>query len=259
MRGKKRYEKAVGSLAGRKVSKPQYFSGVLGITTGGEEVIEVPGRPGFVWVRLRNQLNELIQAENSNVSLVFDLPVMVEWDQFSPTHYKVIGRDIGRYSNWGSSSSYEPIHGSQHSFNSLTGIGGGDVVWVYGQQIMPFLITPSGSAGAMSVSWQPHVYYMSGTFHYWGGTGIAVANELKPTGTDTARMLLLYADVGTGNVLIATGTLTEFSESTTGIAQVCQYIPSLIDDDDIPLAGLRLVTGTNQILWTNLYDMRQFL
>lgn len=257
MSGKRRYQRAVSSLAERKENKPLYFSGQLGLTTNSENQIEVPGRNGYVWVRLRNQLNEVIQAFNESVSLVFDLPVMVVWDTLSPTHYKVIGRDSGRYLDWGSSSSYLPVHGAQHSFNPLSGIGGGDVVWVYSQQFMPFLVTPSGSAGAMSVSWQPHVYYMSGTFNYWGGTGTAIDNDLKPTGSSTARMLLLYGDVGTGNLLIATGTLTEFSATITGTAEAVQYIPPLINDDDIPLAGLRLVSGTSQILWTNLYDVRQ--
>jgi len=78
MSGKKRYERSISALAGRKTTKPQYFSGQLGVTTGGENVVEVTNRPGFVWVKLRNQLNELIQAFNDEVSPVFDLPVMVE-------------------------------------------------------------------------------------------------------------------------------------------------------------------------------------
>jgi hypothetical protein len=261
MSGKSRYQRAVGSLAGRKEDRPLVFSGELGVTTGGENVVEVAGRPGYVWVQLRNQLNELIQAFNDSVSPVFGLPVLVEWDKTNPIRYRVITRDVGRYTVWGgsdsSASAYLPVHGSQHSFNLDSGIGGGDVTWVYSQQFMPWLITPSGSAGSMSVSWQPHVYYMSGTFRYWGGTGTAIDNNLKPTGSSTARMLLLYGDVGTGNLLIATGSLTEFSATITGTAGVVPYIPPLVDADDIPLAGLRLVSGTSIILWTNLYDVRQ--
>ena len=115
MSGRKRYERAISSLAERKENKPQIFSGILGVTTNGENQIEVSGRSGFVWVRLRNQLNELIQAFNDTVSTVFDLPVLVEWDKFSPTRYKIIGRDTGRYLDWGSSSSYMPVHGAQFS------------------------------------------------------------------------------------------------------------------------------------------------
>ena len=64
MTGKRRFERAASSQADRKQSKQLYFSGVLGVTTLGEAQVEVSGRNGFVWVRLRNQLNELIQAFN---------------------------------------------------------------------------------------------------------------------------------------------------------------------------------------------------
>ncbi len=74
MRGKKRYQKIATKFAQRKESKPVVFSGELGVTTNGENLVEVSGRPGFVWVRLRNQLNELVQAFNESVSPVFDLP-----------------------------------------------------------------------------------------------------------------------------------------------------------------------------------------
>jgi hypothetical protein len=89
-------------------------------------------------------------------------------------------------------------------------------------------------------------------------TGLAIDNELKPTGTTSARMLLLYAEVNTGNLSIATGSLTEFASTLTGTADVMPYMPSLINNDDLPMAGLRLVTGTSIILWQNLYDVRQF-
>ena len=260
MKGKKRYGKVAKEFAQRKESKSIIFSGSLGVTTGGKNVVDVAGRPGFVWVFLRNQLNELVQAFNQSVSPVFDLPVQVEWDGRS---YRVLGRDVQLYTVWGGSggsvSSYLPAHGSQHSFDTFTGVGGGDVVWVYGQQFIPALITPSGSAGANSVTMQPYVYYHSGSFGFAGSTGLLIPSDYKPPTADKARMFLIYLDQDTGNPMIATGTMTEFDASVTGISQVVQYIPSVINADDLALAGLRLVTGTNEILWTNLYDVRQFL
>ena len=80
MKGKKRYGKVAKEFAQRKESKSIIFSGSLGVTTGGKNVVDVAGRPGFVWVFLRNQLNELVQAFNESVSPVFNLPVQVEWD-----------------------------------------------------------------------------------------------------------------------------------------------------------------------------------
>jgi hypothetical protein len=111
----------------------------------------------------------------------------------------------------------------------------------------------------MSVSLQPHVYYWSNSWGYAGGTGIAIDPTLRPTGTNTARMLLIYLDQPTGNFYIATGSLTEFSEALTGTAEVLPYIPTLLDNDDMPIAGVRLVTGTATIQWPNLYDVRLLL
>jgi hypothetical protein len=241
---------------------------VLGVTTNAENQVEVPGRPGFVWVRLRNQLNELIQAFNEEVSPVFDLPVRVEYDEANPIRYKVIGRDVGRYTVWvttnaagdtvSNTSPYLPAHGASHSFNTLAGVGGGDVVWVYSQQFTPWLVTPSGSSGANSVSVQPSSYYYDQQFRWAGGTGIAGFDTLRPTGSSNARMLLVYLDPDTGNVLLATGSLTEFANTITGTAEIMPYMPSLIEPTDIPLAGVRLITGSLALLWPNVYDLRDY-
>jgi hypothetical protein len=211
----------------------------------------------------------LIQAFNEDVSPVFDLPVRVEYDKASPIRYKVIGRDTGRYTVWvttnaagdtvSDTSSYLPAHGSSHSFNTLTGVGGGDVVWVYSQQFTPWLVTPSGSSGANSVSVQPSAYYYDDQFRWAGGTGIAGFDALLPTGSSNARMLLVYLDPDTGNVLLATGSLTEFANTITGgTADIMPYMPSLIEPTDIPLAGVRLITGSSALLWPNVYDLRDY-
>jgi len=256
MSGRKRYERVASSQAERKEDRPLHFSGLLGIVTGGENQVEIPHRNGFVWVRLRNQINEIIQAYNGMVSPVYDLPVMVEWDKFSPNRYKIVGRDTGRYTDWGSVSSFEPVHSAQHSFNPNIGEAGGDVTWVYSQQFMPFLATPSGSSGSMDVVLQSYVYYHDNTFEQAGATGIAIDSALLPTGTTSARMLLLYLEETTGNFMIATGSLTEFNATWTGTAAVLPYVPPIGDINDIPIAGVRLVTGTSSIQWPNLYDVR---
>ena len=256
MRGRKRFERVASSQAERKEDRPLHFSGLLGIVTGGENQVEIPSRNGFVWVRLRNQINEIIQAYNGVVSPVYDLPVMVEWDKFSPNRYKIVGRDTGRYTDWGSVSSFEPIHSAQHSFNPNIGEAGGDIVWVYSQQFMPFLATPSGSSGSMDVVLQPYIYYHGNSFEQAGATGIAINSTLLPTGTTSARMLLLYMEETTGNFMIATGSLTEFDATWTGTAAVLPYVPPIGDIHDIPIAGVRLVTGTASIQWPNLYDLR---
>lgn len=105
MNGNRRFSDAIKTLDIRKDDKPLYFSGMLGTVLNGVNVIHIPSRPGFVWVRLRSVSNELIQAYNSLVSPIYDLPVIVERDPLDPTRYSIIGRDVGRYDSWGAANS----------------------------------------------------------------------------------------------------------------------------------------------------------
>jgi len=258
--GRDRFDRIMRQRSqGLPIKNPQ-FSGFLGITTGGNNVVEIPGRPGFVWVRLRNVDNEIIQAFNEITSPVFNLPVLVERDLSSPTRYKVVGRDTDVYgSNWGTSSVYLARHGAQHSFGKSDPGTGGDVTWIYSDQILPFLVTPSGSYGAGSVLVWSFIYHDDdGNYHYAGNTGTASLLGNKPTGSSNARMSLVYLDTSTGNPSIQAGT-TEFAATITGTAAVLPYIPSVPDNDDIALAGVRLVSGTSSIGWSNLYDIREFI
>jgi hypothetical protein len=105
----------------------------------------------------------------------------------------------------------------------------------------------------------PYVYHDDdGNYYYAGNTGTASLLSNKPTGSSNARMSLVYLDTSTGNPTILAGT-TEFTATITGTAAVLQYIPSVPDNDDIALAGVRLVSGTSTIGWANLYDIRELL
>lgn len=254
MRGSSNYRRAIDKLKqGREPARKQ-FKGLMGIYQNGERKVEVYGRTGFVWVRLRNSYNEIIQAYSTDVAPVFDLPVIVERDPSNQTRYRVVGRDVGRYSSWGNASAYLGTHGGSHSFSSA---GGGDVVWVATQQIMYFMVQPSGTAGAMSVYVNGGAYYYSSAFKYAGGTGIAGLEAYKPTGSNQARMVLIYLSKDTGNLGVQGGQY--FDATITGVAQFIGYTNPPPGGNDVPLAAVRLVTGTSSILWGNLTDVRPWL
>jgi hypothetical protein len=256
MSGKDNFDRVMRQRSQRQPKKNQVFSGFLGIRTGGIDTVKVASRPGFVWVRLRNVDNEVIQAWNENTSTIYNLPVLVERDLSSPTRYKVIGRDIGVYgSNWGTASPYLAAHAGQHMFNKEDTSTGGDIVWVYSDQFLPFLVSPSGTAGAGSVLIFPGTYLYTGTFHYSGDTGTASLLGYKPTGSSNASILLVYLDEPTGNFGVLQG--DEFSALLTGTHDVVTRLPSPPANSK-PLAGVRLVSGTATIGWNNLYDVRQF-
>lgn len=242
----KKYDKS-------KQSKEVLISGTLGITLGGSRVVEVPNRKGFVYVRLKGNTSELIQAFNATVSPVYDLPVFVIRNN---SIYKVVGRNIDRYpSQFSTEAPYLPKHGAQHSFNTEIGAGG-DVTWIYSKQFMPFLSYPSGSAGSLTLSFYPGFYEWNGQWKFAQNTGTPSYSPYIPSITGAARMVLSYLDPTDNSIKLVPG--TPFSNSLTGSADIAQYIPDIPREVGIPLAAVRLVTGTTSIGWDAIYDLRDF-
>jgi hypothetical protein len=250
MSGRYRLQKAHRQVKQVKQDEINLIPGELGLKLGGGKLVEVPNRPGYVYVRLRSNQSEVVQAFNDKVALVYGLPVLVAIDPRLQSRYYIYGRDIGRYVNWGTSSSYLPVHGHSHSFNPDS--PGNDIVYVYGRQYMPFAVTPSGSSGAMSAWIYPGTMYRNNQWHYAGGTGTPSLTGYKPTGS-TARMVLVFLD-DDGNPNLAVG--SHFDAGITGSLAVFDYIPTLPSLQDIPLAAIRLVSGTSAVLWDNIYDVR---
>lgn len=231
--------------------------GTLGIPLGGSRLVEVPNRNSFVYVQLRSNQNEVIQAFNNKVAPSYGLPVMVQRES---TRYVVMGVDTQRYqNNWNSFAPYLPRHGNTHSFDTESG-GGGDIAWIYSKQFMPLLSIPSGSNGGPNVIVSPHVLEsVSGTWMYVGNTGTPSLLNYLPTGSN-AVMALVYLDRLSGNPYLIINSGSYFANNLTGTAQIVPYIPTVQNPyTHIPLGAIRLVTGTTHIGWENIYDVRQFL
>ena len=248
------------SLRDQKQQTEQYnqkISGILGAPIGGNRTVEVPNRNSYVYVRLRDSLSEIIQAFNNKVSPAYNLPVLVERQG---NRYVVVDVDSARYDNNHSSfSPYLPRHGNTHSFDIESG-GGGDIVWVYPRQFMPLLAFPSGSAGSPNVIVSPYTLRKDdGTWRYVGNTGTANFTPYNPPSTGTAIMGLIALDTSSGNPYLLIGSGTTFSDTLTGTSQVYPYIPALTNPAHIPIAAVRLVSGTSRITWDNIYDVRQFV
>lgn len=236
------------------VSKaPIRYSGLLGLSIGGSKIVNIPTRGGYVYVRLRDNLSEVVQAFNDKVSPVYDFPVLIER---KGNRWYVIGRDDERYESWGTQAPFLPRHGDQHSFNR-DGNGGGDPVLVYPDQFMPLLVYPSGTAGAGMLMVAPYILQRENDFEYVGNTGTQNLLVYKPTNSN-AIVGLVGLDRVTGNpaVLIASG--TPMPGSITGSAMVASYAPYPPSNVE-PLYLFRLVSGTSEISWSNLYNVRQFI
>jgi hypothetical protein len=246
-----------------KKNKEVYIPGMLGATINGEERVDISGRPGYVYVRIHSNLSEIVQVYNDKVSPVYGLPVLVVRDDVDTTRYRIYGRDTGAYENWQSSTNYVAVHGNQHSFNPEN-LGGGDIVWVYDQQIMPLLVYPSGTTGAGMVMIAPDLrwnFSNTGTAMQWqavGGTGTASLLTYKPA-TGSMGSVVLVTLNSYGNPELIAGAL-DFDASVTGGAALLQYLPSwtpYYNANYTSLAMVRLVSGTSVITWENIYDLRK--
>jgi hypothetical protein len=238
----------------KKQTEPKQvlFSGTLGVKLGGHQIVDVPGRPGFVYVQLLNNLSELIQAYNGVVASIYGLPILVQRNQ---DKYEVYGRDTLRYQNWGNTP-FLPIHGNTHSFNRAGG-GGGDLVWVHQEQFYPLSITPSGTYESSNVLVAPYIYNWYGDWHYYPGGGSPNVASAWPTGSSSTQVLLLCLDGDTEVLHFITGSV-EVPHLITGSAGLVPHIPDYDPNDDIPLAVICVTTGTTTIGWDEIYDVRQF-
>jgi hypothetical protein len=220
--------------------------GSLGIPMDGALTVNVPNRPGYVYVRILGNTSELIQAYNDQVSPVYDLPVTVTRDE---TKYVVEGRDIARYTNWGSSP-YLPAHGVQHSLNGT----GGDIVWVYSEQFMPLCPMPSGTSGTLII--YPYTYNWRGVWKTAGGTGTSSIAPYLPVDDTKQKVLLLYIDGDTSNPTWLDG--TEAPVALSAKSDLIPHLPPFTMEVGIPLAMVRVPSGTTSIGWSNVYDIRQY-
>ena len=227
--------------------------GSLGIPLGGQKLIEVPGRNSYVYVRLRDNQNEVIQAFNNKVATSYGLPVIVHREG---PRYIVDGVNTLRYNNnLNNFAAYLPKHGQAHSF--FPG-GGGDVVWVYSRQMMPLLVYPSPSNTGTNVSVYGQPLIINNQWQYVGNTGTDSLLTYIPTGSDSV-MGLIYLDAITGNPGILINSGTPFAGNITGTGDVMPYIPVPNVATQIPLAAVKINTGTTIIGWNNLYDMREWV
>lgn len=227
--------------------------GSLGIPLGGQKLVEVPGRNSYVYVRLRDNQNEVIQAFNNKVATSYGLPVIVHREG---PRYVVDNVNTLRYNNnLNNFAAYLPKHGQSHSF--FPG-GGGDTVWVYSRQMMPLLVYPSPSNTGTNVSVYGQPLLVNNQWQYVGNTGTDNLLNYIPTGSDSV-MALIYLDADTGNPGILINSGTPIPVSTTGTGDVMPYIPVPNLATQIPLAAVKINTGTTTIGWDNLYDMREWV
>lgn len=227
--------------------------GEIGITIDGQRVTEVPTRGQFVYVRIRSDLSEVIQAFNDKVFPGYGLPVIIKWQN---NRYEVIGRDVQRYPEWEEGNPFIARHGETHSLDKEGGNIGSDPVWVYPYQFMPSLVVPFNSDIAKNVYINPSPVLASGEWKYLGNTGTPDLLPYRPY--SGSSLVLISFDTVSGNPALFASTGTYIPNNVTGSNQFVDYLPAVDPSIYIPLSYVKLVSGTSNIGWENLYDVRQF-
>lgn len=235
----------------QQIKKELY--GSLGIPINGRKTIEVPNRQAFVYVRLRDNQNEVVQAFNNKVAASYDLPVVLVREG---NRYIVQGVNTQRYeNNWNNSAPYLPKHGTSHSFPYG---GGGDVTWIFDRQIMPALIYPNTETGTNVKMYGYPFLANDNRWRLVGNTGTQELISYRPITGAMSLMVLVYLDANTGNPGLLVNSGSQFPQNITG-NNVFQYLPSPTSNNQIPLAGVLLSTGTSSISWANIYGVRQWV
>jgi hypothetical protein len=223
------------SLKSLKVKVNQILPGYLGVS---DTLINVPNRPGFSYVRLLGNPNELIQAYNTSVTPIYGFPVLVQW---TGNKYVVIGKDTNRYSQW-NYSAYLPLHGETHQWK------GGDMTWILSEQLYPLAVSPSGSSLLIA----PYAYTWQGNWVFGGNSD--TTSITLPSNPAKQSVLLLYLDGPTGNPTWLPGTEAPLYTDKNSLLP---YLPNFSSSLGIPLAMVRIPSGTTSWAWDNLYDVRQ--
>lgn len=227
------------------------IAGTLGITMSGQYLVEVPDRPSYVYVQVRSSQAEVIQAFNSRVSPVYGLPVFIQWEG---NRYIVVDRDSMRYTNWVDNSAYVPRHASQHERIGSAG----DVVFVSQDQFLPLMPMPSGSLGNTHVLINDYNLMTStGTFQYSPLQATIDLTVWNPSSTTGAVMVLVSMDGTNGSLVYTVGSGSVFGNWLTGASDVMPHVPAVSDISRyLPLAAVRLISGTSTLTWDNIYDVR---
>lgn len=216
--------------------------------TSGNEVVNVSGRTDFVYVRLRGQDSEIVEAYNSKVGLHFDLPVIVQKDPRNPRYWSVVGFDAAKYQGWG--FNYLPHHGDQHSFSGGD-TAGRDIVFVFKRQLsQPLLCRPQTTAD-MTVYIEADYFYWDGEFKYWPGGSSPDLTSYKPG--SGIKWVLVYLAGSTNTIGLLGG--VEFSSSVSDAVKIAN-IPEVDMAFGIPLSAVLLFSGTSTVSWDEIHDVR---
>lgn len=253
-----KFSNSVERLVDTKEDKTVYYGGILGTFDSlGNEIVDVPGRSNFSYVRLNGSLGEVIEAFNITVQATFGLKVKVA-KRPGEFFYEVVGLDLAQYTSWGDggTNALLPKHAFTHSFGEGTSVGT-DPVFIFKRQLLqPMGMQPVGTGTAFYGYVNPDFYIWDNEIQYFEGAYTDNLSGLKPSNTQS-RFVTVYLDGNTGNLAYKTGSL--FTPASTVAAQIANIPEVNIITEGLPLNAVYLTSGTASLTWSNMFDIRNFL
>ena len=73
----RKLQKALEKQKSKTQQTIQEYYGTLGIKLNGQQLVNVPERSNYVYVRMRDNQNEVVQAFNNTVATSYDLPIIL--------------------------------------------------------------------------------------------------------------------------------------------------------------------------------------
>jgi hypothetical protein len=247
---KRRLRRAVDKLQAAKQDRIEELPGLVGITINGIEVVNVPNRDSWIYVRVRNNLSEPLQVYNDAVNPVYGLAIKIIRET-GDSFYRVKGRNVKVYETWGGlpTAGY-PVHASSHEANPSD--PGNDIVHVYKPQIYPLALSPMHTGTSVEGKIRSDFYVHDDELHYWPGSGTVDLTAAKPTSDARKRFLTVSLDGDLGIPYYTTGEL--FVD--LGISNYLPHINIPDLDRYIPLGAVLLHSGSNTINDSDIIDIR---
>lgn len=200
-------------------------------------LVEVSGREGYHYARIRGNLSELVQVYNPITTPVYDMPVLIT---FRNRRWEVDSIDAGRYITWGQNSPTVPIHGSSHFISNF------DPVFITTQQIVDSLVY-SLSTGI--------------TVHINAGL-VSFSNDIVSVQSQNIN-LINYVPTGTGAIWAivrvnssGTASIQNNMSYVDSVTQLGYYNVPTIDIGYIPLAAVKLWYGQTSLSTSDIVDLR---
>jgi len=247
-RGESELRRAVKGLVRQFQPKIVHTRAVMGDGFGN---VDVPGRPGYVNVRIAGDANQVAQVFAKSWSSAHGTPIIIGETPQQAGLMQVLDIDWGSFiqqRGWGySGTSYLPKHGFTHRW------GNDDTVYVEGSQFLPLSMQETIPPSMQAFIYQGYYPTDSGP-HRWGGGYTPDLTYMMPTGVIQSRFMSFYFDPATTLLCAVTGTVLGY------IGMPWWTFAPATPSGSVPIGAVELWgAGMSAIRFNHIHDIRCFV